>query len=234
MKTILALDTSTELASLALRRGGELIWEKEIPSQRSHSVALFPALQEAAREVARIDCIAVGLGPGSFAGIRIAIAAALGLQAAWECELVGMPSVLGLDSCSSSFVALGDARRGAWYFSKVTDGECVEGPCLLEDDQSLQEALQKAGLDLASKSRGSGAGSEPLPNAEAGLGLILTTDAAAIRWGAELRSPKARVLAELASINRGILQRDQLEPLYLREPYITVPKKTPLTPRSVH
>lgn len=231
MKTVLALDTSTDVASLALRQGSRLIWEQEIPSQRSHSVALFPALQEASQQVDRIDRIAVGLGPGSFAGIRIAIAGALGLQVAWECELVGIPSVLGLAAPLASFIALGDARRGAWYFSRIEQGECAEGPCLLEDDCALQRALGSALPHLAKRlptERGNGlSGGSNCERAD----LILTTDASAGRWGAQLQNPRARFLAELAEMDRGILQRGDLEPLYLREPHITSPKGNSLAGR---
>jgi tRNA threonylcarbamoyladenosine biosynthesis protein TsaB len=226
MKTVLALDTSTDVASLALREGSRLIWEKEIPSQRSHSVALFPALQEASQQVDRIDRIAVGLGPGSFAGIRIAIAGALGLQVAWECELVGIPSVLGLAAPSASFIALGDARRGAWYFSRIERGECVEGPCLLEDDCALQKALCAALPHFANRLQTEGGNIVSAGSNGEMADLILTTDASARRWGAQLQNPRAKFLAELAAMDRGILQRVDLEPLYLREPHITSPKGT--------
>lgn len=236
MRTVLAIDTSTDVASLALMRGDDFVWEREIPSQRSHSAALFPALMEAADQGCSIDRIAVGLGPGSFAGIRIAIAAAMGLRAVWKCELVGLPSVLGLAAPSESYMALGDARRGTWYYSRVETGECLDGPRLIETDADLQQLL--SGNPLASGfeneevrlrsalqaavDQPSDSASSPGQSTEA-LALF-STDAVALRWGAQLRRPSAQFLARLAYSEKSLWQRHELEPLYLREPHITLPK----------
>ena len=195
---ILAIDTSTDVASLALWGVDGLIWKKEITSQRTHSSALFPALEEARDKVDVINRIVVGLGPGSYAGVRISIAAALGLQCVWKCELVGMPSVLALAPVGSSFRVVGDARRGAWYFSQIVDGICIDGPRLIENASVLGDVLRGGSSELLS--------TEILPEP----------------WLSLRRLPDAAILAELAFADSGVSQRDNLEPLYLREPHITV------------
>ena len=76
----------------------------------------------------RPEVIVVGLGPGSYAGVRIAIATAVGLKAAWGARLLGLPSVCALDHVE--YVAVGDARRNSFFFAHVIRGRCVEGPTL--------------------------------------------------------------------------------------------------------
>lgn len=204
MKTILAIDTSTDVASVALVQDLETIWEREIPSQKSHSSSLFPVLAEAKNRVTQLDCIAVGLGPGSYAGVRIAIAAALGLQMVLGCKLVGIPTVLALRPVGESFRVVGDARRGTWYYSQIKFGECIDGPRLVESDLDLQDLLS---LDE---------------------GPLYSTDEVCSRWQAKMALPRACVIGQLAFMERGVIQSGDLEPLYLREPHITQPKRSTL------
>ena len=79
---ILAVETSTELCSVALLRGAELFVEEALAENR-HSEMLVPMLRrvlERARLVpAQLDAFAFGQGPGSFTGIRIACGIAQGL-----------------------------------------------------------------------------------------------------------------------------------------------------------
>jgi tRNA A37 threonylcarbamoyladenosine modification protein TsaB len=61
----LALDTSTPTGSVAVMSSGEVIFEETFKADRSHSSSLFAALERARTTFARLDQIAVGLGPGS-------------------------------------------------------------------------------------------------------------------------------------------------------------------------
>ena len=72
----LALDTSTPQGSVAVVAFGEVAFEETFTADRSHSSSLFGALERARSCVSRLDQIVVGIGPGSYAGIRIGIAAA--------------------------------------------------------------------------------------------------------------------------------------------------------------
>lgn len=198
----LAIDTSTPRASLALNVDGALIWSTELSCERTHSSALFPALETARDQVGRFDRIVVGLGPGSYAGVRIAIAAALGMRAAWECELLGVSSVLGVAAPGSDYCGIGDARRGSWYFTEVRDGRCVVGPMLAGGEEEVVARVRDCGLP------------------------IYATEAVSISGLAvEVRFPEARFLSEIAEGGREeSLFRGPLEPLYLREAYITRPR----------
>ena len=138
--TILAIETSTHQGSVAVLHEGRIVFSESCGAGRSHSSLLFAVLERALQAVpepARIDQIAVGLGPGSYAGVRIAISAATGLALSTGAELVGLPSIAALGE--GEYVALGDARRETYYFARVRDGECVEGPVLLSAEELAQK-----------------------------------------------------------------------------------------------
>jgi tRNA threonylcarbamoyl adenosine modification protein YeaZ len=192
----LVLETSTPRGGVALFRDGDLTFRETFTADRSHSSDLFAVVERALAPDARPDRIVVGLGPGSYAGVRIAIAAAIGLSVATGAELMGIPSVVALEE--GKYAALGDARRGGYYVILVSDGE-MEGRPLLLSRQEVEERL--AGADTPAFS------SEDLKLP-----------------GVQLRFPQVERLGRLAVAGRGIHARGVLEPIYLREPHITLPK----------
>jgi tRNA threonylcarbamoyladenosine biosynthesis protein TsaB len=198
---VLSLESSTDSASVALWVDGRVLAEESFESKRSLSADLFPVLWRLLEPFERMERIVVGLGPGSYAGVRIAIAAALGLQVVWDCELVGIPSVAGLADAAENCRVIGDARRGTWYYTRVERGVCLAGPQLVDSAEALRALLEKDG------------------------GEICATEELAPEWGACLRRPSAALLARLAAADVGIVQRGELEPLYLREAHITKPKE---------
>jgi tRNA threonylcarbamoyladenosine biosynthesis protein TsaB len=213
----LAIDTSTPHGSIALLSDETLLLEEHFVGDRSHSASLFVALEKARALADHVDVIAVGLGPGSYAGIRISIAAALGLHLALGAKLVGIPSVAALDTAVATtdgatwptqHIVIGDARRESFYFSRIENGVCVEGP-LLATEAELRERLSTTRLPIYA--------TEPVPQFPE----------------AQIALPSAVKLAVLASTNTGIIATDNLEPIYLREPHITQPKQRPgFPPRS--
>jgi tRNA threonylcarbamoyl adenosine modification protein YeaZ len=198
---ILALETSTRAGSVCLRVGEKVVFEEAFVAERAHSVQLFVALQSALRAGGAIDRIAVGVGPGSYAGVRIAIAAATGLQFARGAEIVGIPSVAAFVVDRADYCVIGDARRATFYFTHVRDGICVEGPLLL-DDERLRARL--AALTGA---------------------RVLSSDSLPAFAEVEHAVPAARRVAELATSDAAITQRGTIEPIYLREPHITKPRE---------
>ena len=125
----LALESSTPRGGVAIFQDSKLLFSESFTADRSHSSELFAVIERALAPDTRPERIVVGLGPGSYAGVRISIAAAIGLSVAIGAELLGIPSVAALDE--GEYVALGDARRGAFSFAHVRDGEMVIGPMLL-------------------------------------------------------------------------------------------------------
>jgi tRNA threonylcarbamoyl adenosine modification protein YeaZ len=90
---ILAFDTSTAACTAALFDGsGACIARKDELIGRSHSERLVPMIAELL-DGRSANRILVGVGPGSFTGIRVGIAAAHGLAIGWAAELAGMSSL---------------------------------------------------------------------------------------------------------------------------------------------
>jgi tRNA threonylcarbamoyladenosine biosynthesis protein TsaB len=119
---LLAVETSTELCSVALLRDGELFLEEELAGNR-HSEVLVPMLrrvlaraQLAPREM---DAFGFGQGPGSFTGIRIACGIVQGLAFAADRPVVPVPSLLALaeQTGDTRVVAALDARMGEAYLA---------------------------------------------------------------------------------------------------------------------
>lgn len=109
---ILALDTSTAACTAALfDASGTCLASRDEIIGRGHSERLVPMLDELLRG-RRADRIIVGVGPGSFTGIRVGIAAAQGLAIAWSCELSGM----------SSLALLAAGAGGAAELAAAVDG----------------------------------------------------------------------------------------------------------------
>ncbi len=90
---ILALDTSTAACTAALlSECGELVASRHELIGRGHAERLVPMVAELL-EGRRASQILVGLGPGSFTGIRVGIAAAHGLAIGWGAQVLGMSSL---------------------------------------------------------------------------------------------------------------------------------------------
>ena len=89
---LLAFDTSSAACTAALFDGGQCVAHKDELIGRGHSERLVPMIAELLDGRAP-NQILVGVGPGSFTGIRVAIAAAHGLAIGWGAELRGMSSL---------------------------------------------------------------------------------------------------------------------------------------------
>lgn len=119
---LLAVETSTELCSVALLRGPDLFVEEALAGNR-HSELLVPMLRRVlarARLVpAQMDAFGFGQGPGSFTGIRIACGIVQGLAFAAERPVVPVPSLLALaeQTNDARVVAALDARMGEAYLA---------------------------------------------------------------------------------------------------------------------
>jgi len=89
---LLAFDTSSAACTAALFDGGTCVAQRDELIGRGHSERLVPMIAELL-DGARPTSILVGVGPGSFTGIRVAIAAAHGLAIGWSAQLEGMSSL---------------------------------------------------------------------------------------------------------------------------------------------
>lgn len=119
---LLALETSTERLSLAIRLG-ELTFLREVDAGQRHSELALPLLYELLKEagisLSQLDAIAFGQGPGSFTGVRIACGLTQGLALGAAKPVVPVPTQMALaEQCGAqkAIVAL-DARMGEIYFA---------------------------------------------------------------------------------------------------------------------
>lgn len=193
---ILAMELSSPRGSIAWREDAHAPSGREFANDRKHSGAFFEELRVITERFGKPDRIVVGLGPGSYAGTRIAIAAAIGLGAATGAELLGVPSVCGIPTSENEYAAVGDARRDAFFFARIRDRRCVAGPLLCTLSELKRRVEETRGPVFASD-------------------LIPTIPEAVIAY------PSAIVLTLLDPYG---FSAQPLEPIYLREPHITVPK----------
>jgi tRNA threonylcarbamoyladenosine biosynthesis protein TsaB len=119
---LLAVETSTELCSVALLRGAELFVEEALAGNR-HSELLAPLvrriLERARLRPVDMDAFGFGQGPGSFTGIRIACGVVQGLAYAARRPVVPVPSLLALAEQSNEgrVIAAVDARMDEAYLA---------------------------------------------------------------------------------------------------------------------
>jgi tRNA threonylcarbamoyladenosine biosynthesis protein TsaB len=200
MKT-LALEMSTAQGSIAWREDGEPLFDGRFAADRKHSGAFFENVQLCLVRFGRPEKIIVGLGPGSYAGVRIAIATALGLRSATKATLAGIPSICALEVETAEYCVIGDARRQTFFFAKIEGGRVIEGP-LLKTAAELEAKIGELTLPIYA--------SEQLSQFPV----------------AKLAYPSASRLVEIARLYADNID-GALEPIYLREPHITVAKATP-------
>lgn len=199
MKT-LALELSTTRGSLAwLDNQADLT--REWPNDRKNSAVFFENLSAVTKKFGAADTIVVGLGPGSYAGTRIAISAAIGLQVSSGAVLIGFPSISAMECDAREYCAIGDARRKSFFFARIRANDVVEGPMV------FSESELKAKLDAVEMA---------IP--------VFTSDSMPQFERAVVRFPSALVLARLAREPQRGFSLPPLEPIYLREPHITMPK----------
>lgn len=139
---LLALDTATEACSAAVWVDGAIHARFEIAG-RDHTQRLLPAvaavLAEAGLRYGQLDGLVCGLGPGSFAGVRIGVAFTKGVALAHELPVVGVSSLallaqraLNAGGAERVLAAI-DARMGEVYFQ-----------CFERDANGLARALSEA------------------------------------------------------------------------------------------
>jgi tRNA threonylcarbamoyladenosine biosynthesis protein TsaB len=123
---LLAIETSTDLGSIAIWRDGELL-RRYCPAGRSHSETLLPlirsTLHEAGLGFSDLGGIAFAAGPGSFTGLRVACGVAQGLAFAHALPVipVGTLEAMALASGGEKVIILLDARMGEVYHGRFAD-----------------------------------------------------------------------------------------------------------------
>lgn len=150
---ILALDTSMGACSTAVLRTDGVhrrLHELYAEMPRGHAEALMPMVEEVMAEAEieprDLDLIAATVGPGSFTGVRIAIAAARGLALVTDAKLYGTDSLTVMartarqtEPPGGSFAIAVDARRGMLYFGLFdAAGKKLDGPRLVTAGEAFR------------------------------------------------------------------------------------------------
>jgi tRNA threonylcarbamoyladenosine biosynthesis protein TsaB len=213
---LLALDTATEACSAALHVGGRTLARFEA-TERGHTAKLAPMVQalmaEAGLGFAQLDGYVCGVGPGSFAGVRIGVSFVKGLALAHERPVVGVSSLAMLAQPS---IAAGagrvlsaiDARMNEVYVAAYTAG--ADGLAQPLGAPRVCAPAEVAPADAPLVAVGTGWRYEAL-RAAVGEAWLQSLDDAALP-----RAADALTLALPAFRDGGTISAAQLLPVYLR------------------
>lgn len=204
--TLLALECSSLRRSVAVGRAGVVLAEAAV--EQGRETPLFRLIEDVLRTAAvareEIDTLVVGLGPGSYTGIRAALAVAQGWQLArGDGDALRTLGIASPQACAWRAHARGqngqvrvliDAQRGEFYVAEYD----LDSPALVE--RSPIRLTTRAALEGLAKDGGAWIG----------------PDLAAAGMPGEIVLPDAAALAQLAWSRRDFRAADQLEPIYLR------------------
>ncbi len=189
----LAIDTSSSTGSIALGNAQVVVQAIELRGPQRHSAALFPALTRLGVPRLKLNRIIVGLGPGSFSGIRVGLAAAQGLALVQNVPVVGICSAYSVALQHKDVTRLGvfaDAKRREAFVTVFKNGE-LERDTYLIPMAEVEEHASKFTLAVSA---------EPLA-------------------GIPVRAqPRAQDFLALPETCPGWIKRQPLEPIYLRGP----------------
>lgn len=220
----LVIDTALDRLTVAVHDGDVPVHIQSLELSKGHQEQLAGQVQAALLATGRpqtLDRIGVTIGPGSFTGLRVGMALALGLATAARRPLVGLSTLdalaLSTDPGPGPVVALINARRGQVYmrvFPGPVSAASVAAATTEAEALDLGHAQQRiSGLGTDAVLVGSGA--ELFP------GLPLPTQ--------PLSGPDPLALARLC--REMSPQSEPLKPLYLRAPDATPPTRLPGQPR---
>ncbi|HFR3770516.1 TPA: tRNA (adenosine(37)-N6)-threonylcarbamoyltransferase complex dimerization subunit type 1 TsaB [Streptococcus suis] len=129
---ILALDSSNQALSVALVEDGRLLAEMLLAIKKNHSISLMPTVDFLVAQVGwtpkDLERIVVAQGPGSYTGLRVAVATAKTLAYTLQIDLIGVSSLQSLvpAGLSGRVVPLIDARRNSVYAGVYENGRATQ------------------------------------------------------------------------------------------------------------
>lgn len=215
-RLMLALDCTGASCSAALFDGATLLADEFQAMERGQAEVLLPMVArlfaQAGRDSAMLGVVAVGVGPGSFTGLRIALAAGHGLALGTGAQLVGISSLLTLAEAQPAgqgqLIIAADSRRDDLFC--LAPGLWDEPVALSPGDAA--DTLAAAGPGAL---RLAGTGCDALARA-----LGARPDSPAFRRTGGPDLAHAREIGRLALAGRGL---HRPEPLYLRPPDVSLP-----------
>jgi tRNA threonylcarbamoyladenosine biosynthesis protein TsaB len=225
-KRTAAIDTSSPLGTIALFEGGALVAEDAQRVSNAHGESLLPMVSAlfarvgwSARDVARWG---IGVGPGSFTGVRIGLATVKGIVLATGAEIVGVTSLDALAEGAEADAGV-DADGVASVLFAMKGELFLQVRRQAQGQDEIVRAPSNVKIDEA-----------PAWLAAAGCArLVLVGEAASLvphlpcevarLTEAPHDLPRATSIARIA-MRRAPEAHDALEPVYVRPPDITLPK----------
>ncbi|MCT4661361.1 MAG: tRNA (adenosine(37)-N6)-threonylcarbamoyltransferase complex dimerization subunit type 1 TsaB [Tissierellales bacterium] len=218
---VLAIDTSSVVATCALWEEGRLVNERVSNSKMTHSQTLMPMIEEMMREseleIESVDYFAVVTGPGSFTGLRIGVATAKALAHALGKSVVGIPAMealaYNLPYVDGIIVPIMDARRDR-VFTAIYRWENNKLEIVMDQDvMQIDDLIERLKSEDIVYFCGDGS-IKFRDRFESGI------DGKAVFARAYVNMPKASSVAEVAAdrIKEGKIQTHlELVPNYLRK-----------------
>lgn len=219
--TTLLIETSTPHGSLGLHRASAEAqhsseekclnpWQEEhFFSDRGHNCELFAPLQRfsAVCQPPAIQQILVGTGPGSYSGTRVGIAVAQGLAVVHQSTIIGIPSLLALPTVRTlqRCLAIGDARRGDWWWAWFDLGKMLQAPQMGDIHELIAQTQQADAIVSLDKIHHPSLADIVLQEIPTALALWQAWDT-------------------LTAAERANYAAAPLRPLYLKPPHITAAK----------
>ena len=238
---VLAFDTANEVIAIGI---GQLVPEQrlvrmtvdfKIAAHRASNTQLIPRIQQVMAEQGihrhQLACIACGRGPGSFTGVRIAMATAKGIASALELPLIGLST-------------LDTVAWGAWS-TGIRGALLVIGDAMRREVYPVRYGLNDTGIDRLEADRAVKAdiAAEELPPADNAAPLQITGDA--LSKYQDLFAPKGMILPDSSwtPTGRGLLlalqsawQHDEADPFdrVRHNPAFALPVYTRLSDAEEH
>jgi tRNA threonylcarbamoyladenosine biosynthesis protein TsaB len=153
---LLGIETSSKTASVAVCDDEFILSELNVYANRSHSQILVPlirqCLENANLSLTDLDGIAVGVGPGSYTGIRIAIATAKGLAFESNLPVCGISTLEGLAygafGLARTVISVKSARQNLCYAASFSNGTRISDDRLVDMDELVAEIRSEIPREL--------------------------------------------------------------------------------------
>ncbi len=230
MATILHIETSTDVCSVALTTESQVLDHRENYEGQTHATLLSQYVKEmldyARSRDLKLDAIAVSIGPGSYTGLRIGLSEAKGLAFGLQLPLIGVNTLqllsvstmfnhfIDVDGDKLLYVPMIDARRMEVYTAAYTPAlnAVLEPQAMILDEHSFETLLEQ-GYQLVLMGNGSDKARQ-----------VLSCDGVRFIEGIKPVAVDMLVLAEKAYREKNFIDVAYSTPLYLKEFQATKPK----------
>lgn len=204
---ILAIDTADESHSIAILVDGKIIAERNNLNPSQQAEQLFSKISDifsiSNLSYKDLSAIAVNIGPGSFTGLRIGIAAARGIALASGLPVIGISrfdAIIYASEVKYPAAAIIDAKRNQFFFQFYNDENNKEEPLLIDYDEAVSKIKRSSRISLAGK------------------GLNLIKESLDITKGTDTE-PNAAIIGMLAAEKlKNKAPTEAATPLYIRKP----------------